>query len=138
MASSFNEKVAIDLKHWKGKYILHMVDMYSRLTISCFIDRKKPREVIDKLMEKWISYFGVMRCILNDNGGEFIADEVKEVKDKLDVVDLTTGAESPKQNGLCEKNHHVMDVMLEQLVQDYQKISEHVLLSWANMAKNSM
>ena len=29
MAQSFNEKVAIDLKHWNGKYILHMVDMYS-------------------------------------------------------------------------------------------------------------
>ena len=56
MAKSFNEKVAIDLKVWKDKYILHMVDMWSRLTISCFIDRKKPREVIDKLMEKWIAY----------------------------------------------------------------------------------
>ena len=54
MANSFNEKVAIDLKHWKDKYILHMVDMYSRLTISSFIERKKPLEVIDKLMEKSI------------------------------------------------------------------------------------
>ena len=83
MASSFNEKVAIDLNHWKGKYILHIVDMYSRLTISCFIDRKKPREVIDKLMEKWIGYFGVMRCILNDNGGEFTAEEIREFKSIL-------------------------------------------------------
>ena len=34
MAKEFNEKVAIDLKKWNNKYILHMVDMYSRLTIS--------------------------------------------------------------------------------------------------------
>ena len=81
MAKEFNEKVAVDLKKWNNKYILHMVDMFSRLTISCFIERKTPREVIDKIMEKWIGYFGVMRCILNDNGGEFTGNEIKEVKD---------------------------------------------------------
>ena len=115
-----------------------MVDMYSRLTISCFIERKKPEEVINKLMEKWIGYFGVMRFLLNDNGGEFTAEEVREVKDILNVVDLTTGAESPWQNGLCEKNHHTVDVMLERLVEDYPKTPEETLLAWANMAKNSM
>ena len=38
--------------------------------------------------------FGVMCCILNDTGGEYTGEEIKEVKDILDVVDLTTGAES--------------------------------------------
>ena len=94
MAKEFNEKVAINLKSWKRKYILHVVDMYSRLTISCFIEMKKPEEVIDKIIEHWIGYFGVMKAILNDNGGEFTAGEMKEVKDILNVVDLTTGAES--------------------------------------------
>lgn len=138
MAKEFNEKVAIDLKKWNNKYILHMVDMFSRLTISCFIERKTPREVIDKIMEKWIGYFGVMRCILNDNGGEFTGNEIKEVKDILNVVDLTTGAESPWMNGLCEKNHALVDSMLERMVEDYPNIPDHVLLGWANMAKNSM
>ena len=138
MAKEFNEKVAIDLKKWNNKYILHMVDMFSRLTISCFIERKTPREVIDKIMEKWIGYFGVMRFILNDNGGEFTRDEIKEVKDILNVVDLTTGAESPWMNGLCEKNHALVDSMLERMVEDYPNIPDHVLLGWANMAKNSM
>ena len=138
MAREFNEKVAIDLKKWNDKYILHMVDMYSRLTISCFIERKTPREVIDKIMEKWIGYFGVMRCILNDNGGEFTGNEIKEVKDILNVVDLTTGAESPWMNGLCEKNHALVDSMLERMIEDYPNIPDHVLLGWANMAKNSM
>ena len=32
------------------------VDMYSTLATSCFIERKKPEEVIDKLMEKWIRF----------------------------------------------------------------------------------
>ena len=138
MARTFNEKVAIDLKKWQEKYILHMVDMYSRLTISCFISRKKPCEVIDKIMEKWIGYFGVMKSILNDNGGEFTGQEIKDVKDTLDVIDLTTGAESPWMNGLCEKNHALVDSMLERMIEDYPNTPDHVLLAWANMAKNSM
>ena len=138
MAQEFNEKVAIDLKKWNDKHILHMVDMYSRFTISCFINRKRPKDVIDKIMEKWIAYFGVMKCILNDNGGEFTGEEIREVKDILNVVDLTTGAESPWMNGLCEKNHALVDDMLERMVEDYPETPDHVLLGWANMAKNSM
>ena len=64
-------------------------------------------------MKKWISYFGVPGAILNDNGGEFTADEVKEAKALLNIVDITTAAESPWQNGLCEKNHALIDNILE-------------------------
>ena len=48
MAKNFNEKVAIDLKNLSsGEHILHMVDMWSRYTLSFIIGRKDPREVID-------------------------------------------------------------------------------------------
>ena len=39
MANKFNDKVVLDLKIWKGgKYILHMIDMFSRLSVSVFIE----------------------------------------------------------------------------------------------------
>ena len=79
-----------------------------------------------------------MKCILNDNGGEFTGEEIREVKDILNVVDLKTGSESPWMNGLCEKNHALVDNMLERMVEDYPNTPEHVLQGWANMAKNSM
>ena len=37
MESRFNEKIAIDLKSWKGKYILHMIDMFTRLSVSVLV-----------------------------------------------------------------------------------------------------
>lgn len=138
MASSFNEKVAIDLSFYKGKIILHMVDMWSRLTISAEIKRKTPSEVIEAIMGKWVAYFGVMGAILNDNGGEFTSDEIREVKAMLNIVDLTTGAESPWQNGLCEKNHALVDNILERLDEDYPDLSFSSKLAWAGMAKNSL
>merc|ERR1711911_148085 len=46
MATEFNEKVAIDLKIWNNKYILYMIDMWSRLTVAAVIERKRPSEVV--------------------------------------------------------------------------------------------
>ena len=138
MASSFNEKVAIDLSFYSGKIILHMIDMWSRLTVSVELKRKAPSEVIEAIMEKWIAYFGTMGTILNDNGGEFTSQEIQEVKAMLNIVDLTTGAESPWQNGLCEKNHALVDNILERLDEDYPDLSFKAKLAWAGMAKNSL
>ena len=142
MAKSFNEKVAIDLKeiddNGKKGYILHMVDMWSRLTQSVKIKRKFPREVIDKFLMKWVSIFGIPKACLNDNGGEFTGEEIREFKSVLNIIDLTTGAESPWQNGLCEKNHQTVDTMWLRMKEDYPDVDDDVLLGWANMAKNSM
>ena len=60
MASQFNEKVSMDLKQWNGHWILHIIDMWSRYTVSVFINRKKPSDVIDALMQRWIAVFGTM------------------------------------------------------------------------------
>ena len=77
--------------------------MWSRLTVSKLIDRKKPSEVIDKIMIHWVGAgFGIMQSILSDNGGEFSSDETREVTSVLNVEVCTTAAESPFQNGLCE------------------------------------
>ena len=46
-------------------------------------------------MKKWIAHYGVMEAILNDNGGEFTGAEMQEMKSVFNVIDLTTGAESP-------------------------------------------
>ena len=46
-----------------------------------------------------------MDKILTDNGGEFSNAEMTEVSNRLNIKLFTTGAESPWQNGLCEKNH---------------------------------
>ena len=51
MTKKFNDKVALYFKIWKGgKYILHLIDMFSRLSLPVFIERKHPREVVEKLM----------------------------------------------------------------------------------------
>ena len=63
---------------------------------------------------------------------------MREVCSILNVEKLTTAAESPFQNGLCERNHAVVDTMLQKMCFQNPKTSHDVLLCWANMAKNSL
>ena len=114
MASQFNEKVAMDLKQWSGRWILHIIDIWSRYTISVFIDRKRSNDVINAVMQHWIGIFGVIGSIMTDNGGEFSSNEMREIMSILNVRVITTAAESPFQNGLCERVHAVTDTMLRQ------------------------
>ena len=66
----------MDLKQWNKRWILHIIDMWSRYTVSVFVDRKKSSDVLNALMQKWIAVFGIMGSIMTDNGGEFSSDEM--------------------------------------------------------------
>ncbi|CAG2239162.1 unnamed protein product [Mytilus edulis] len=138
MAKQFNEKVTIDLKQYKDRWILHMIDMWSRYTVSVFINRKKPTNVIEALMKNWVGIFGVMGALMSDNGGEFSSDEMREVASILNVKVCTTAGMSPYQNGLCERVHAITDIMLMKLEAENKNVESGTLLSWANMARNSL
>ena len=138
MAHEFNEKVAMDLKKWKGRWILHMIDMWSRYTASVFIDRKRPSDIIEAMMTHWIGKFGIMKSVLTDNGGEFNSDELREVQSILNIQVCTTAGESPFQNGLCERVHAVTDMMLTKLEDEQNGATSETLLCWANMARNCL
>ena len=79
-----------------------------------------------------------MGSIMTDNGGEFSSDEMREVMSVLNVRVITTAAESPFQNGLCERVHAVTDMMLLKLEEENGKADSQTLLCWANMARNSL
>ena len=138
MAKEFNEKVAMDLKQWNGLRILHIKYMWSRYTVSVFISRKRPSDVIESLMTNWIGVFGIMGAILTDNGGEFNSEEIREVALILNANVCTMAAKSPFQNGLCERVHAITDLMLMKLEAGHGKVNNQALLCCANIAKNSL
>ena len=78
--------------------------MWSRYTLSAFVDRKKP---VDALMTQWIEKIGVMCALMTDNGGEFISDEMREITTILNLQLCTTADESPFQIGLRERVHAI-------------------------------
>ena len=100
MAHEFNEKIAMDLKKWKGCWILYMIDVWSRYTVSVLINQKRPADVIDAIMTHWIGRYSIMGSVLTDSDEESNSDELREVETILNIKICTTAGESPFQNGL--------------------------------------
>ena len=108
MENEFNDKVALDLKIWKGgKYILHMIDMFSQLSICVYWKKTSKRSCRQNYAVLGSSWLGCHEEILFENRGEFSNHEMRE--ELLNVETCTTLSESPWSNGLCERNHQIID-----------------------------
>ena len=137
-----NEIVSIDLKEWSRnsdkRYICYLIDMHSRLTVARFIPDKKPESVVKCIIENWIPTFGVMNGIHSDIGGETCNQMLEDVAAILGIKLTTTASYSPHQNGLNERNHAVVDLMIIRMLDADKDLSPEVALCWALNAKNSL
>ena len=50
-ASSFNEVVTLDLKEFGSKYILWIIDSFSRFIVGKFLNNKKADTIIQAIMD---------------------------------------------------------------------------------------
>jgi transposase InsO family protein len=105
-----------EYSHDNHKYILYCVDVFSRFTVGVFIPDKKAETIGHKVLEKWVSVFGVMDILHSDLGGEFINEDLTKLSEYLDVKQTSTAAYSPNMNGCNERNHAVVDRMMEKML----------------------
>ena len=63
---------------------------------------------------------------------------MREISSLLNIEVISTAAFAPFQDGLCERNHAVVDMILHKLRAEYPQTDLNILLKWANMAKNSL
>lgn len=140
LAKEFNEVVAMDLKEWKpGTYFLHLIDLATRFSLAAVIHRKTPSTIIDKVMTLWIgSGMGPPKKFLADNGGEFANEEFRSMAENLNIEVLNSAGYSPWQNGVCERNHAVVDDCVKKILADSPSLDLEVALVWAVNAKNSL
>ena len=140
MATSFNEVLALDLKTFSGKgnvHVVYIIDMFSRLVRGKVIRNKQPKTIIDAITFEWIAAgFGPPKKILVDNGGEFANYELNDFSEQLNFEVCVTSAFSPWSNGLCEKNHAVVDKSVNKLMEDGYSLE--IALIWAINAKNTL
>ena len=139
LANKFDQVVAMDLKQFRdGIYFLHLINLFSLFSLSQVITRKLPSVIVDTVNKTWIaSGLGAPKKFLIDNGGEFANNLYKEMAADFNVEICNTGAESPWQNGICERNHSVIDLCVEKMVEDDRDLSIEVALAWAVNAKNA-
>ena len=137
MATKFQETVAMDLKFYNGKIILHLIDHCTRLSASALIPDKNPETIIKYTFKIWISVYGSAEKFLTDNGGEFANEKFIDMCEQLGIVVKTTAAESPWSNGLVERHNLVLAEMLDKVLED-TKCNIEIALAWCINAKNSL
>ena len=141
LSNDFGQVLCVDLKIWdknKGVYILYMIDHFTRYQVATVIRSKEPETIVNALTLKWIPIFGKVDRILSDNGGEFCNEEMREVSSALNIELITTGANSPWQNGTVERNHMTTDSIIQSVQRDYPKMKLEIALAWAVTAVNAM
>ena len=141
LARDFNECVAMDLKIFKSKnlIILYLIDVFTRYTLASIVPDKKAETITDVVVKNWIlGPFGPPRKFLADTGGEFANEYYRDMCENLNIEVLKTGSESPFQNGLCERNHCVVDGMLLKLLADEPDRDLEIALASAVTAKNTL
>ena len=137
LASRFNELLGIDLKKFNNNtYFLVMVDIATRYCQAHVIHNKEPTTIIKGLFVSWITIFGAPQKIISDNGGEFCNGEVRELSDVFCIQLLTTAAESPWSNGICERLNGILGELVSKIIEDTNS-GVQIALAWAVAARNT-
>ena len=77
MSNQFQQTVAMDLKQFEGRFMLHMIDMCTRLSAGIFIPNKNKEIIIRAIFRIWIAVYGSPEKIVVDNSGEFAKTSLK-------------------------------------------------------------
>jgi len=138
LADKFNHVVCLDLKEVKDSlWILHMIDATTKYTAARLVKTKKKNEIISKIFDMWIAYFGRPVKLMSDNGGEFLNDVYTEAAEKLGIEIVMPPADSPFSNGIVERHHKVLYETMMKTIEE-TKCEPSIALAWACSAKNAL
>ena len=105
-ATPFNKVVTLDIKEFGTKYILWMINLFSRFIVGKLIPNKKVDTIIQVLTDFWCMLLGFPSYgFFADNGREFLNVNLDKLTSKLGLTVKFGPAYSPWSNGLNERNH---------------------------------
>ena len=116
MATSFQECIAVDLKFYKGRISLHLIDHATRLSVSSFVKSKEPEVILKAICKSWIQTYGLPEKLLTNNGGEFANSKFIDMAESINITVKVTAAESSVSNGLIERYNFITADMMGQSI----------------------
>lgn len=119
-----------------NRYVLSIVDHFSRYTEFVALPDQTSETVARALMHRYISRYGIPRELITDQGGNFTSDLIKHLCKFLKVKKLNTTSYHPMSNGRTEVTHKTLEKMLSHYVNNNQNDWD-MHLSLVCMAVNS-
>ena len=93
--------------------------------------------VVRAIFTKWISIFGAPAHILHDCGGEFVNETMRDMCEQFNIKVLTTSAESPWSNGVCERLNAILGASVHKIIFE-TNCDPHTAQAWAVSARNAL
>lgn len=118
------ERCSIDLLGpWKSqeggkKYILVIIDAFSKFAQFVVVNNKTAEEVADKLWHKWIVQFGAFTVLLSDQGKEFNNKVLNFICEHMKIDKRKTAAYHPQTNGQAEVTNKKIIKYLKSMVEN--------------------
>jgi hypothetical protein len=113
-----NEVICVDLvgpitvSSNKNKYILSIMDQFSRYVAAVPLPDKSARSVVNAIMTNWISLYGAPATIRMDQGKEFDNGLLKNLLNALDV-NIKIGFSHNHQSNPVERFHRTLWALLK-------------------------
>ena len=136
--TSFGQRVHMDLigplptSPNGNKYILTMVDAYSKLVELIPIKDKTAESAADGIIKGWVSSHAVPNLILTDAGNEFKNRVMKSMCEKMGMSHRTTSHYHPQSNGQAEVVNRSIIAYIRKYVQgsdDWENLLPHFRLA---------
>ena len=125
------ERVHIDYMSYKGKFILVMVDAYSKYAWAKYMDQDTTTVNTLRVLYGWFtSEHGFPLTVVSDNGPQFTATEFGAKLKRWGCVHLTTPPYHPSSNGICEKMVGTIKSHLKRMKVAANKLSISTSLSY--------
>ena len=120
------ERVALDVlgplptTERGNKYILVIADYFTKWTESYSIPDQEAVTVATKLVEEFVSRFGVPRQLHSDQGRNFESAVFTQMCSSLSIDKTRTTALHPQYHGMVERFNQTLEAMLSKLVDQNQ------------------
>jgi len=124
-ASKPLEKVMIDiagpLKPSKNgyRYILGIVDVFSRFLMLIPIRTISSQAIIDILTSRWIPLFGVPHVLVTDGAYNLNSTLINDLCDEFGIMKVSTSPYHPQSNGIIERSFRTIKDMIFATVDSY-------------------
>ena len=120
------------------KYILWMVDIFTRFIQGKLITNKRVDTIINGVNNRWCMSVGFPSVgFFADNGGEFSNIKLDELTSKLGLSVKFGPAYSPWSNGLNERNHASADLTIKKMIEEKRVPLFNSLVKLASWTHNT-
>ena len=136
--TDFNQIVTLDLKLFGDRYVLWLVDSFTRFIQGCVIKNKQAETVVEAVQSVWCLRFGYpSRGFWADNGNEFQNKDMSEFMSKLGLKIEFGPTYSPWSNGINERNHYSADIIVKKAQETDKNLSLQKAVDLASWTHNT-